>query len=145
MNTPQAPLVEIHYKRPTLKQMPKICSRDEAYTYITGLVNLNRIDHKEFFWVILLNNANRVLGVSELSIGTTNGCMVNIKEILQLALLSNSSKIVLVHNHPSGTLQFSEADHKITRKIVKACNYVDIEVLDHLIITSEGYLAHSIT
>ena len=143
MNTPKAPLVEIHYKRPALRQMPKICSREEAYNYIIGIINLNRMDHKEFFWVILLNNANRVLGVSELGVGTTNGCLVNVKEVLQLALLSNSSKIVLCHNHPSGTLAFSESDHKITDKITKACSYMDIEVLDHLIITSEGYHAYA--
>ena len=143
MNTPKAPLVEIHYKRPVLKHMPKICSSDDVYTYIKGVINLNRIDHKEFFWVILLNNANRVLGVSELSVGTTNGCMVNVKEVLQLALLSNSSSIVLIHNHPSGTLAFSESDYKITDKINKACELCEIKVLDHLIITSEGYHAHS--
>mgnify|MGYP000619166385 FL=1 len=103
----------------------------------------NRIDYKEFFWVLLLTNANQVLGVSEISVGSTTGVSVNIKEIYQLALLSNASAVIVAHNHPSGKLTPSTADKNITEKLQKALKLLDIILLDHLILTSEGFVSFS--
>ncbi len=133
--------VEIVYKRPSLSAMEKIsCSRDMSDIF-RKLINVEKIDLKEFFLVALLSRSNNVLGVSNVSTGTTNGTTVNIKEILQLAIKTNSSSIAICHNHPSGNLSASEADIAITNKIKEACKHCDICLLDHIILTSEGYFS----
>lgn len=131
--------VEIIYKRPALTKMEKIsCSKDLSYVF-RKLINSEKVDLKEFFLVALLSRSNNVLGVSNVSTGTTNGTTVNLKEILQLAIKTNSSSIAICHNHPSGNLSVSEADIKITAKIKEACKICEICLLDHIILTSESY------
>jgi len=90
---------------------------------------------------MLLNRGNRVLGYYQISVGGISGTVVDVKLILQAAIKSCSSAILLGHNHPSGTLEASDADLKITRKIKSACSYMDISVLDHIIITADTYLS----
>ena len=75
--------------------------------------------------------------------GTTNGVTVNIKEVFQLALLTNVTCIIVAHNHPSGKLIASESDKRITQKLKKASKLLDLTLLDHLIITSEDFMSYS--
>ena len=96
------------------------------------------LEYIERFKIMLLNRANRVKGIITISIGGTAGCVVDVKVVLQAALLSNSHGIIIAHNHPSGNLNPSDADIKITRAIKEACKFQDIGLLDHLIITSGG-------
>jgi len=133
--------VEIHYKRPLIDSMAYIDRAERADFYIRRFINLERVDYKEFFWVMLLNRGNRVLAFAEIGSGTTEGVCVNTKEIFQLALLTNASSIILVHNHPSGKLETSERDRYITEKIKEGTKLFDIQLLDHIIITSESYLS----
>ena len=134
--------VQIHYKRPPIDSLIKVTRAEEADAVLRTFIDLKRIDLKEFFWVILLSNANHVLGVSEVSIGDAKGTVINFREILQLALLSNCSAFIIAHNHPSGNLRPSAADVKVTEKLKNVVGVLDMELLDHLIITSEGF--HSI-
>jgi len=97
------------------------------------------LEHREYFYAMLLNRGNQVLGYYEVSKGGISGTVVDVKLILQAALKANASAIILAHNHPSGTLQASDADRKITQKIKTACTYLDIAVLDHLILTHFSY------
>ena len=131
--------VVLHYKQPRIEDMPKILTSKDAEEVIRKVIDPNRIDHKEFFWVILINRSNSVLGVSRISEGTTSGTLVNIREIFQLVIKSNAMSIVLCHNHPSGNLKPSQADISLTRKIKECGQLFEVTVLDHIILTSDGY------
>jgi len=97
--------------------------------------------HIEQFWTLYLNNSNKVLSKLKISEGGMTGTVVDIRLILKHALELNATSIVLTHNHPSGILKPSEADIKITSKIKKAAQFMDIKVLDHLIITDQSYFS----
>jgi DNA repair protein RadC len=135
--------VQIHYKRPLFETLKKIASSEDADAILREFIDPNRIDHKEFFWLILLDNSNYVIGLSEIGIGNTTGVCVNFKEIFQLAILCNASGIIVAHNHPSGKLAVSNSDIQVTQKLKKSAKLLDISLLDHLIITSEGFLSLS--
>ena len=135
--------VHIHYKRPLFDTEKKIGRSEDCEKIIRALIDDDRIDHKEFFWVLLLNTANQVLGFSETGIGTVKGVAVNFTEICQLAILSNAVRVVISHNHPSGKLELSPQDRKLTDQIQKGLKLFGIELLDHLIITSESYYSFS--
>ncbi|WP_378185896.1 JAB domain-containing protein [Aquimarina sp. W85] len=100
---------------------------------------MDTIEFQEEVKVILLNKANVVLGIYQLSKGGIAQSIVDIKIILSVALKTHSSSIVLIHNHPTGTLVPSNADIQITQKLIQACKAVDLILLDHLIISKEGY------
>ena len=93
----------------------------------------------EQFWTLYLNNSNKVLSKQKISEGVMTRTFVNIRLILKRALELNATAIVLSYNHPCGTLLPSEADVMITEKIKNAAQYMDIKLLDHLIITDQSY------
>lgn len=130
--------IEIHYKRPKLSNMVQIKTSEDAEVLFRSFANEDRIDHKEFFWVLLVSRTNHVVAISEISVGNTAETYVNIKEIFQLALKTNASGVILGHNHPSGNLRPSESDISLTRNIANVGNLLGVTVLDHLILTSEG-------
>lgn len=121
------------------EQKIKISSSSSAYELILNHWDLNIIDFMEEVKVILLNRANTVLGVYELSKGGSSSCVVDIKIILNVAIKAHSSSIILVHNHPSGLVKPSEIDKTLTNKLKEACKMVDLELLDHLVISRESY------
>jgi len=131
--------IELHYKRPLYHEDYVITNSKDIDTCLRDNINLKRIDHKEFFWIVLLTRANQVLGISEISSGKTDATTINHKEIVQLVALSNATSIILVHNHPSGKLTPSISDKKVTKRIGKTLELIDVILLDHLIISSEGY------
>jgi DNA repair protein RadC len=92
----------------------------------------------ETFKVVLLNNGNRIKGVYEISKGGITGALVDQRILFAVILKSLTVAIILVHNHPSGTLGPSEADRAVTEKIKKAARLFDIRVLDHLILAPNG-------
>ena len=97
------------------------------------------IDYCETFAVVLLSRSNKILCINYISTGGISGTIVDVKKVMQAALNANSSCLLLVHNHPSGNLQASAPDISITKKIKKAAEFFDMQVLDHIIITSESY------
>jgi DNA repair protein RadC len=97
---------------------------------------------REHFLVCCLDNGNRVIAIQTVSIGTINASLVSVREIFKTAILANATSIVCVHNHPSGNVQPSEADKKLTIKLVEAGNYLEIPVLDHVIV---GFPVHAPT
>lgn len=133
--------IAIHYKRAVFKEMEHIKSSNDADTLIRKFADTNQIDLKECFWVMCLNNANRVLGIATISMGSSNQVAVNVKEICQLAVLCSSMRVIVIHNHPSGTLHPSKLDKQITTKIQKALQLFDVRLLDHIIITSENHFS----
>lgn len=117
----------------------KVSSSKTAYDVIMSHWNLETIEYQEEVKLLLLNRANFIQGVYELSKGGTTSCTVDIKMILAVALKCNSEGVILVHNHPSGSILPSHSDKLITSKLKKACELVDIHLLDHLIISKDEY------
>jgi len=95
----------------------------------------------EEFWIILLNKANKVIRKCSISEGGISGTVVDPKKIFKIVLDHHASSIILGHNHPSGNVQPSEADHKITSKLKDAGMMLDVAVLDHLIIGDDKYFS----
>lgn len=102
--------------------------------------HLSDLNHEEF-WVIYLNRANAVIGKENISKGGVSGTTVDPKVVFKMAVQFPASAIILAHNHPSGQLKPSQADHQLTRKLKEAGNALDIPVLDHLIIGERDYFS----
>jgi len=96
---------------------------------------------REIFMVIFLDNRNRVLKHSHLFSGTLNHVEVHPREIVREAIKVNAAGVILAHNHPSGCAEPSRADKEMTERIIKCCQFMDIRVLDHLIIGRGEYLS----
>lgn len=97
------------------------------------------LTHVEYFYILLLNNSNQVLGYKMISMGGLTSTIVDIRVVMQTALKANAVSIILSHNHPSGNLKPSQQDLKLTEKVKKAGDFLDIKVLDHIILTDETY------
>jgi DNA repair protein RadC len=111
------------------------CSRDIADYLRKKLAHENR----EMFVVIFLNKSNRILAHETVSTGGITSTIVDAKVILKLAIELHATSIVLSHNHPSGSLKASNADKALTEKIKQAAKLIDVEVLDHIIVSDQGY------
>lgn len=120
---------------------PKINSSKDAYEILFNNWDLNRIEMTEQFFILLLNRANNVIGMTEISSGGFAGTVVDAKVIFSIALKCAASALVLAHNHPSSNLKPSDADLTITRRMVAAGKILDIEILDHLILTRDKYFS----
>jgi DNA repair protein RadC len=116
----------------------KVVSSETAFQILKPFYE-EFIDYKELSFVILLNRSNRVIGVNKISEGGFSGTIVDAKMVFQVALLTGASGLILSHNHPSGALKPSESDIRMTKQIREFGKMVDLPILDHLIMTSEGY------
>jgi DNA repair protein RadC len=132
--------VELIYKsRVKPSERPLVNSSSKCYQLLLQTWDENKIDFVEQFKVLLLNRCNRVLGIYELSSGGITGTVADVRLVMTAALKANAVAIILSHNHPSGNLKPSRPDIELTTKIKEAGRYLDIQVLDHVIVTSEGY------
>jgi len=120
-------------------QRPKINSSRDAHGVLQETWDETKIELVEQFKVMLTNRANKVLGIFEVSTGGISGTVADPKLIFAAAIKAAASGIILSHNHPSGNLQPSQADIELTRKIKEAGRFLEIQLLDHIIITTEGY------
>jgi len=118
-----------------------ISNSHSAYEVLQSSWYAGRMELQEEFKVLLLNRANQVLGIYNLSKGGVSGTVVDLKLLFGVVLKANASGIVICHNHPSGKLVPSEADEKITRKIKDTCKLFDIHFIDHIIISHLGYFS----
>lgn len=101
---------------------------------------IGELPHEEF-WILFLNNSNKVIYKSQISKGGITGTIVDARIVFKTALEHNATGIILVHNHPSGVLQESEPDRQITRQLRAGGDALSIKVLDHVIVTEKGYLS----
>src|SRR5690554_4680230 len=132
--------IQLTYKtkvKPSLR--PKITSSKEAYEILVENWDEDKLEFVEQFKVLLLNRANKVLGIFEVSTGGVSGTVADPKLIFVAAIKGNASAMILAHNHPSGQLKPSDADINVTKKLKDGGKYLEISVLDHIIVTSEGY------
>ncbi|MCH5599512.1 JAB domain-containing protein [Niabella ginsengisoli] len=135
--------VELVYKNPYKTQMPFIKTSRSAYELLLAHWDEYRIEYLEQFKIILLNQASRVLCICNISTGGMAGIVVDPKLVFTAALKSGAVGVLLSHNHPSGSLKPSRADEYITKQLVEAGRLLDIKILDHLIITPDGYFSFS--
>jgi len=119
-------------------ELKKISSSKAVFEIMQPLIG--ELPHEEF-WVLFLNNSNKVIHKSQLSKGGMTGTIVDIRMIFKIAFEQNATSIILTHNHPSGKLEASNADKEITQKLKLAGEQLEIRVLDHIIITEKGYLS----
>lgn len=117
-------------------ELVKITSSKASFDIMQPIIG--DLLHEEF-WVIYLNNSNKVIYKNQLSKGGITGTVVDTRIVFKMALEHNATGIILAHNHPSGVLQPSEADVQITKKLKLAGENLDIRVLDHIIVTETGY------
>lgn len=134
--------IELHY-RSKVKGADRFkitCSSDAA-RLLKRLWDPSKIDFVEQFKVLLVNRANRAIGLLNVSTGTTVATVVDMKLIFIAAIKSNASGIIISHNHPSGNLTPSETDKALTTRVKQAGKLLEIQVLDHIIVTSEGHFS----
>lgn len=126
-------------RRRKLAEIPEArqikCSKDAADIFQPILGDLN---HEEF-WILYLNRSNKVIEKMKLSHGGISGTVTDVRLVMKRAIECLASGIIVCHNHPSGNTNPSESDNKITRKIKEAGNLMDIQLLDHLIVTENDY------
>jgi DNA repair protein RadC len=116
----------------------KITSSASVFELMQPIIG--ELPHEEF-WIIFLNNSNKVIQKNQLSKGGITGTLVDVRLALKTALEVGAVGIILAHNHPSGTLKPSTADKELTLKLKTAAQSLDIKVLDHLIITESAYFS----
>jgi len=119
-----------------IKDRPLVRSSKDAYHAISTIIS--DLPHEEF-WILTLNRANRIISRERVSVGGVTGTVVDARIVFKRALDTLACSIVLCHNHPSGNLTPSQADINLTKKMKSAGQNLDIQVVDHLIISNAGY------
>ncbi len=122
----------------TALDMGKITGSQDVARYLRPLIG--DIPHEEF-WVLFLNRQNKVIEKQKLSQGGMTGTVIDVRLVLKMAIEKHATSLIFAHNHPSGNLDASDADRKITRQIKEAGLIMDIPLLDHVIITQAGYFS----
>ncbi len=117
-------------------ELAKITSSKSIFQIMQPIIA--ELPHEEF-WIVYLNNSNKVISKSQLSKGGITGTLVDVRIVFKTALEMGATGLILCHNHPSGTLIPSDADKQITRKLKLAGDSLEIKVLDHLIVTESSY------
>lgn len=133
--------VTLQYK-PTCKKQGKVISSDEAYNIFLPTFREGTMEYREYAKVLYLNQASEVIAYNTVSEGGLTETAVDVRMILQGALLTNATQIILAHNHPSGNLKPSSQDDMLTRKVQKACEVMRVHFTDHLILSADGYYSY---
>lgn len=130
--------LELGRRRQQTEIRQKKMISDSKDIYELFAPKLADLRHEEF-WMVLLNRGNKIIGIEQISSGGITGTVVDARILFNAALKSNAVSIVLAHNHPSGSLKPSAADEELTRKIRDAGKLLEVQLLDHLIISESGY------
>jgi len=120
-------------------ERPGITSSKDAWELLLSTWDKDLLDIQEQFKILLLNRSNKVLGIYTASSGGIHGTVVDIKLVLAVAINTGSTQIMLAHNHPSGSIRPSRNDETLTQKIKNAASFLEVKVVDHIILTSESY------
>jgi DNA repair protein RadC len=137
----EMPELTIQYKKSEFKKV-KLQSSKDTYDLLKDMYDLNTIDYYESVIILYLNKANNTIGWQMLAQGGLDGCVVDIRMIMSTALKIGATNLVLSHNHPTGQLKPSQADIRLTKEVKQAGEYLRINLLDHIIVTSDnGYFS----
>jgi len=135
--------ITINYKsRIKASDQLKISGSMDVVNYFRSIWS-ERMEYVEEAYLLILNRANKILGFTKISVGGTIGTIVDVKLIFHAALKANACSIILAHNHPSGNINPSDEDKELTKKVAGAGKLLDIQLLDHIIITKESYFSFS--
>jgi len=119
-------------------ELVKITSSKVIFDVMQPIIG--ELPHEEF-WIVYLNNSNKVISKTQLSKGGITGTVVDLRLVFKMALEYGATSIVLCHNHPSGSLKPSDADIQITQKLKRAGESLEIAILDHVIVTETSYFS----
>ena len=121
----------------------KVTGSNDVYPIMQKiLLRQNKIRRsQEYFWVVGLDNSNNILFVELISIGASNRVHVSPPDVFRMGIYKLAVKMILVHNHPSGNLKVSDTDKIVTNKLLKAGKLIEIDIVDHLIITEKKYFS----
>jgi DNA repair protein RadC len=130
--------VELIYRNKTkVSDRPKVQTSREVFRLLKNSWDDNKIELLEQFKIVLTDRRNACIGIADISTGGVTGCVADPKIMFAIALKARATGMIMAHNHPSGALRPSQADIELTQRMVKGGKYLDIAVLDHLIVTSE--------
>lgn len=132
--------IKISYTSSNARKV-KINNSLDSFNCLIANWEIGTIQLYEEFKILLLNTANEVLGIYHVSKGGISSTVVEIRHILYIALKTNSTGIILAHNHPSGKLKPSVTDINLTRKVKSACEIMDLKLQDHIILAKDSYLS----
>ena len=121
------------------ERLPKTITLDSSQAAVAFLQEKIGREKKEHFYMLALDSKNHLLKMGNISIGTLNASLVHPREVFKEAIQTSAAKVIIAHNHPSGDPEPSEGDETITQKLVEAGKILEIEVADHIIITSGSY------
>jgi DNA repair protein RadC len=136
--------IQLTYKsnvKPSLR--PKITGSREAFNILKENWDENKIEFVEQFKVMLTNRAHKVLGIFEVSTGGVSGTVADPKVIFAAVVKTGACGFIMAHNHPSGNLMPSQADIELTKKMKEGGKFLEVQLLDHIIVTTEGYYSFS--
>ncbi len=131
--------VTLHYKRPKRDELIHVPHADVAIKYLRTIIDDGVLDLKEHCWLILMTIDNHLLGISEIGMGSIGNVKISTRNVIQTVLVANAVRIVLVHNHTDGGLEFSRADITTARHIRDTAILMGVDLQDSLIVTSEKY------
>jgi hypothetical protein len=140
-NTPDidVPELQVSYTRSNRKDFGIVTSSMDAAAFIRNTFNQGEIELQEQFIVLYLNQANNIIGYYRHSKGAINATVADVRIILATALKALAVSMIIAHNHPSGNLKPSRADEQLTQKLKESAANMDIKLLDHVIVTAQGY------
>ena len=135
-----AAALELGRRRRYSEALEKPSIKNSQIAYECFYAHLSDLDHEQF-WIMLLNNANKVIRLEKIGVGGMTGTTADPKKIFKYALENNAASVMLCHNHPSGNIFPSNADKQITNNLVKAGQLLEIKILDHIIIGNDNYFS----
>lgn len=136
----QAPEITISYKsKVKASERIKITTSKDVYDLSQKLYNADTIEYTEESIVLLLNMSNKIIGYFKISQGSIEATVVDVRTVALLAIKTGATGVILTHNHPSGNTRPSNTDIELTRRIKNGLQFLDIKLIDHIIITSESY------
>ncbi|MEO0903074.1 MAG: JAB domain-containing protein [Bacteroidota bacterium] len=127
--------------RLTKEQKIKVLNSYDIYRVMQQvLLRENKIRrNQEHFWVVGLNTKNKILFIELIGLGAVNRVNADPPDVFRMAIYKLATKVILVHNHPSGSTDVSKGDHEFTDRMLKVGKLININVIDHLVITEEGF------
>jgi DNA repair protein RadC len=128
----------IRIEKQGLSSKKGIFSPKEVFQYVKTKIGF---DEKENFWILLLNTKNKVISLEKISEGTVDHLTIYPRELFEIILKKKAVNIILIHNHPGGDPEPSNEDILFTKRLFKLCKELDINLLDHIIISYDSYLS----
>lgn len=133
----------VYHNKTKAKDRPKLSNSNSVYQVFINSWDKDQISLLEEFKIALVDRQLRLMSIASISSGGTTGTVVDPKIVFALALRRRANSIFLAHNHPSGNLKPSQEDIRLTENLSKAGSFLDIKILDHIIVTPDGYYSMS--